>query len=578
MTVQNTSWQSRRLRASQVPGLRACPYTPGSARSGDPRRQSTIETIMLSGRVLTPPGGGKHPVAGQAAPPIAVIDIGASAVKLLVAEARDDSAPVVLDTASRGVLLGKDTFTSGTLGAATIGATLKALVGFRKIMDSYGVVRYRAVATSAVREAANRDTFLDRVRLKTGIEVEIIDGSEENRLTYLAVREALRGREALESGDTLLAEVGGGSADLSFLRAGQPVYSGTYPLGSIRMRQGYLSAPGTHETRVRLLRRHIHNVVDDIRRELPLGEARHCVLLGGDVRFAADEMLGANEAEAPLRVIEREQFLAFCDQVSPLDTDELVERYRLTPAEAETLAAALLAYREIVAETQAGRVKVLDATLRQGLLIDLARGDEAGRFEDFAGQVLASAAALGEKYRYDEPHARNVAALAVQLFDELASEHGLTRRERLLLQVAALLHDVGTFVSLRAHHKHSHYILSVSEIFGLTRDDMQVIANVARYHRRTMPQRSHLPFVVLDSEQRVLVSKLGALLRLANALDADHLQKVSVIKVDREDERWALDVEGAGDLTLERLASLSRADLFTEVFGHRVSFREAQRP
>lgn len=510
--------------------------------------------------------------------PIAVIDIGASAIRLLVAEVRAGSSPTVLDSASRGVLLGRDTFTNGTLGAATIAATLKALVGFRKVMDSYGVARYRAVATSAVREAANRDTFIDRVRLKTGLDVEIIDGSEENRLTFLAVREALRGREALESGDTVLVEVGGGSADISFLRAGQPVYSGTYPLGSIRMRQGYHSAPATHETRMRLVRRHIHNVVEDIRRELPLGEARHCVLLGGDVRFAADEMLGADHPDEPLRVLGREEFFAFCDQLSPLDSDDLVERYRLAPAEAETLVPALLAYREIVAETQATRIKVLDASLRQGLLIDLARGDEAGRFEDFAVQVRASASALGTKYSYDEPHARNVADLVVQLFDDLGPEHGLGPRERLLLEVAALLHDVGTFVGLRAHHKHSHYILSVSEIFGLTRDDMQVIANVARYHRRTVPQRSHLPFVTLDSEQRVIVSKLGALLRVANALDADHLQKVRTVRVDRCDERWALEVDGAGDLTLERLATLSRADLFSEVFGHRIFFREAQRP
>ena len=137
----------------------------------------------------------------------------------------------VLEEASRGVLLGKDTFTHGRLGAATVEATLKVLEGFRKIMDTYGVVRYRAVATSAIREAGNRETFLDRVRLRTGIEVEVIDGTEENRLTYMAVRETLRDDAALSAGDALLLEVGGGSADLSFLRKGQPIHSGTYALG-----------------------------------------------------------------------------------------------------------------------------------------------------------------------------------------------------------------------------------------------------------------------------------------------------------------------------------------------------------
>jgi exopolyphosphatase/guanosine-5'-triphosphate,3'-diphosphate pyrophosphatase len=141
--------------------------------------------------------------------------------------------------------------------------------------------------------------------------------------------------------------------------------------------------------------------------------------------------------------------------------------------------------------------------------------------------------------------------------------------------VAALLHDVGNYVSLRGHHKHSQYLLSVSEIFGLSRDDMAVIGNVARYHRRALPQKSHLPYMALDSDTRVVVNKLSAILRLANALDADHLQKVKDVRVAFEDGVFVLEVEGAGDMTMERLTALSRSDLVTEVFGRRVAFREA---
>ena len=146
--------------------------------------------MTASRRVLSP---GWAPRCPRRPPsplrPVAVLDMGASAIRLVVAEMKPGEPMRILEEASRGVLLGKDTFTSGRLGAATVEATLKALEGFRRIMDAYGVVRYRAVATSAVREAGNRDTFLDRVRLRTGIDVEVIDGSEENRLTYLAVRE-----------------------------------------------------------------------------------------------------------------------------------------------------------------------------------------------------------------------------------------------------------------------------------------------------------------------------------------------------------------------------------------------------
>jgi exopolyphosphatase/guanosine-5'-triphosphate,3'-diphosphate pyrophosphatase len=501
--------------------------------------------------------------------------MGASAIRLAVAEARPGEAARILEEASRGVLLGKDTFTHGRLGAPSIEATLKAMEGFRRIMDTYGVVRYRAVATSAVREAANRETFLDRIRLRTGIDVEVIDGSEENRLTYMAVREALRAHEALSAGDAILVEVGGGSADISFLRKGEPIYSGTYALGSIRMRQSLASWQGSHEQRVRLLRRHIHNVVEDIRREMPLREARHFITLGGDVRFVAAR-LQREEPTAGLHTLAREAFLAFCDEAQADDVDALAEKYRLPHADAETLGPALQANRELLLETAATSVLVPEASLRAGLLLDLTGAEGGYDIEHFSKQVVASAAALGERYRYDAAHARHVALLATRLFDELKAEHGLTPRDRVLLEVAALLHDVGIYVNLKGHHKHGQYLLSVAEIFGLSRDDMAVIANVARYHRRATPQKSHLLYMALDSDARVVVSKLAALLRVANALDADHLQKVKDVRVVPEDGGWALEVDGSGDLTMERLASLSRADLLVEVFGRRVSFRETR--
>jgi exopolyphosphatase/guanosine-5'-triphosphate,3'-diphosphate pyrophosphatase len=506
---------------------------------------------------------------------VAVVDIGASAIRLVVAEA----APLrVLDDASRAVQLGKDTFTHGRLGGATMEAALKALEGFRRILDTYGVVRYRAVATSAVREASNRDTFLDRIRLRTGLDVEVIDGSEENRLTYVAVRDQLRSHEAWSAAGTLLAAVGGGSADLSFLRKGQPLYSGTYALGSIRMRQSLASWNGSHEQRVRLLRRHIHNVVEDIRRALPLREVTHLVALGGDARFAATHLLkeAAQSHDGALLSVSREAFVAFADQLAAEDVETLVERRHLPLAEAETLVPALLAYRELLNETQAQAVLVPGASLRSGLLLDLLNPGE-GDGEDFGAQVIAGATSIGGRYGFDAAHAKNVAALAVRVFDELRTEHGLGNRDRLLLEVAALLHDIGIFVNVRGHHKHSHYLISVSEIFGLTREDLGVVANVARYHRRALPQRSHVAYMALDSDSRIVVNKLAAILRFANALDADHLQKVRDVKVAFEDGGVVIELDGSGDLTMERLAASSRSDLMSEVFGRRVTLREGAR-
>jgi exopolyphosphatase/guanosine-5'-triphosphate,3'-diphosphate pyrophosphatase len=276
-----------------------------------------------------------------------------------------------------------------------------------------------------------------------------------------------------------------------------------------------------------------------------------------------------------VREVPREAFLEFCSRIEKLDEEELVDRYGLSPVDAETLVPALLVYRALLVETAAAAVIVPDVSLRVGLLTDLVGAGIEGDLTDFGAQALASAESLGEKYRYDARHAHAVASLATRLFDQLQDEHGLSRRDRLLLEVTALLHDIGLFVGLRAHHKHAQYLISASEIFGLTSDDKDVIANVARYHRRALPQRSHLPYIALDRQDRVRVNKLAAILRVANALDAEHAQKIRNLTLRREESGWVLDVDGTGDLSLERMAGEARADLFLDVFGTRLLVRGA---
>jgi exopolyphosphatase/guanosine-5'-triphosphate,3'-diphosphate pyrophosphatase len=502
---------------------------------------------------------------------LGVVDIGASAIRLVVAQHGPGEPLEILEEASRAVLLGRDTFSSGRIGSGTIDAAVRALAGFRRLMDGYGVTRVRAVATSAVREASNAEIFLDRIRVRAGLEVEVIDGSEESRLTYLAVSDRLSEHPALGADCALFIEVGGGSVDVTRLAHGEPVQAGVYPLGSVRLRQRVSGWQGSHDQRIRLLSAHVSNVVGDILDEIPVGDSRFVIALGGEMRFVASRI--AAHGAVGIAEMSREAFLAFVDDVIRCDDEDLADRYQLSPVDAETLAPALLVYREIVQHAAAGTIVVPDVSLRDGLLLDLSAS--AATNLDFVPHVLASAMTLGARYKCDQLHAQAVARLALRLFDSLASEHALAPRDRLLLEVAALLHDVGLFVGLRAHHKHSLYLLQASEIFGLTRDDMQIVGVIARYHRRGLPQKSHPEFMRLDRDERVRVLKLAALLRLANALDAEHEQKVTDLRLVEQDASWIVELDGIGDLTMERLAGAQRADLLVEVFGRPVEIRGA---
>jgi exopolyphosphatase/guanosine-5'-triphosphate,3'-diphosphate pyrophosphatase len=503
---------------------------------------------------------------------IGVLDMGASAIRLVVAEIDAKRSVSVIEEASRGVPLGRDTFAGGAIRSQTVDAALDALEGFRRIMDGYGVANIRAVATSAVREARNADLFLDRIQRRTDIRFEIINEAEESRLVYLAVRHALHRHAAFKAARTLLLEVGGGSTSLTVLRRGQPTRSGVYALGSVRLRQQLDLRRHTHELQVALLKRYIANVVEEIRLEMPLDRITHVVALGGDVRFVASQLTDS-ELEADVRELAREQFLAFCDEVERLDEDTVVDRFRLPAVESEALLPALLIYRSLLSETAARSLVVSGASLRAGVVLDVAEPKNRLTAEDFEHQVLASADTLGHRYRFDREHGHHVAMLATQLFEQLRAEHGLGDRERLLLQVSALLHDVGIYVSLRAHHRHSQYILAASQIFGLSDEETTIVSNIARYHRRGLPQKSHLPFIALDRTDRLIVNKLAAILRVVNALDAEHAQKVRDVRLIRRGSSWILELDGDGDLTMEQLAATARADMFAQIYGPQLVVR-----
>jgi exopolyphosphatase/guanosine-5'-triphosphate,3'-diphosphate pyrophosphatase len=290
------------------------------------------------------------------------------------------------------------------------------------------------------------------------------------------------------------------------------------------------------------------------------------------MRFVASQV--TPHADGTVAEMSRDAFLTFVADILHCDEEQLAERFQLSPVVAETLAPAMLVYRALIEQSAAATIVVPDVSLRDGLLLDLAGAADANP-ADFAPHVLASARSLAARYRYDEAHASSVARLATRLFDLLAAEHSLGARDRLLLEVAALLHDIGSFVSLRGHHKHSMYLLQASEIFGLTRDDMLIVGNIARYHRRGTPQKSHPEFTRLARDERVRVMKLAAMLRLANALDAEHEQKVTEIDLQEQDTSWIFELIGQGDLTMERLAATARADLLVEVFGRQIEFRGA---
>jgi exopolyphosphatase/guanosine-5'-triphosphate,3'-diphosphate pyrophosphatase len=505
---------------------------------------------------------------------VAVIDIGSNSIRMVVAQVLPEGRIDVLEQMRRPVRLGQDTFLRQQLSQRTINAATGILRDYRRVLDSYHVSQIRAVATSAVREAANADAFLDRVLMAANIEVEVIEPTEEGRLTVNAVLHAMGDGRDLRSSEALIADIGGGSALLTLLHQGEITACGSFALGSIRLQELLATSQEPPDRAAELLRHQIGGTVNNIRSALPIEEVRHFIAVGGDARFAAAQ-IGKRHPTADLSVVGTKEFDKFVGHCAVHTAAELARIYGIPFADAETLVPALLGYQALLRATQVGQILVSDVSMRDGLLLDITQSLRAEEAETIRNSIIHSAKGIGVKYHYDAEHAQHVAELAVRVFDVLAGEHRLSSHERLLLQVAALLHEIGMYVAGSSHHKHSYYLIANSEVFGLRRAEMLTVALVARYHRRSPPKRTHPDYMGLPREKRMVVSKLAAILRVADALDRGHAQQVREVRFELTPAELIIYVSGLSDLTLERRALAAKADLFGDVYGLRVRLEEA---
>jgi len=496
---------------------------------------------------------------------LAAIDIGTNSIRLAVGQILEDGSLQILERLHRPVRLGQDTFRRGRLRAKTMSEAVSILREFRAAMEPYQVDRFRGVATSAVREASNGDTFLDRAWMATGLEISVISVAEESRLTVGAVSRVAEKLLASRK-NALVVQVGGGNTVLNLLTQGRISTTQSLPIGAIRQQEilSVRSEPAAQAAR--LIRHHVSGALSTFSHLLPLKKIQTFVAMGADMRWAASRVVKKKDAEGLWRIPEK----AFADLIADcqdLSADKLARKHGLSFLDAETLNPAMMIHRALLDATRAKIIIVPGVSMLDGLLGDLASGVSGNLDESVIQQTIESSLAILAKYGIEEKHALRVSELAVRLYDLFEKEHRLDRRHRLLLRVAAILHEIGTFVSSRAYHKHTLYLISNSEVFGLTQEELPIVANVARYHRRSRPKPSHPAYMQLDREKRMVVNKLAALLRVADSLDFGRTQQIDSDGLRVEGETLWVTVPRGADLTLEQRTLRGMSDVFRDIYG-----------
>ncbi len=508
----------------------------------------------------------------------AVIDLGSTSIRMVVAQVREDGTIQPLEILNQSVSIGSDTFSRGRISRSTISDAVKTLRNFASLLGEYNIDLnrdVRAVATSAVREARNRDEFIDRVYISTGVNIEVIEGTEVNRLTFLAIQPVLESNAALRKNRLLVAEVGGGSTELLGLDDARVSFAHTYRMGAYRLQETMQEQRGSEARQRETLSMEVEATVRQCRDAAGRDtEKVSLLLMGGEARFAARQLL-KGWSDEQLGCVKLIDLRALADKILALDVERIARKHRLMLEEAQTLGPALMAYVKLAEAFKLKQIFICGVSLRDGLLAEAATGGSWS--EDFVEQILHSAREVGKRFSLDQAHADCVTALSIELYRAMESEHRLSARYEVILTVAAQLHDVGMFIGSSSHHKHSKYIIENSDIFGLGEEDIRLTALVARYHRGAAPRATHPGYDALQREERLIVNKLAAILRAADALDRSHTQAVKNLKIAVDEDQVVIEIGRAGEYTAEKRAMVVKGKLFEQVYGRVIALRAKRR-
>ncbi len=501
----------------------------------------------------------------------AAVDIGSNSVRMMAAEVGAGETRIL--AADRQVTrLGESVFREGRISGEALDFLCATLARMSAIYGRLGVVGVRAVATSAVRDARNQDEFLQRTSTALAADVEIISGPEEARLIHLGVE----ARWPRPKERTLIIDVGGGSAELIVSYDGQLLDAVSKPLGAVRLTEMFLKSDPPTPDELQRLFAYIDEKLMPFRRSHSAEKFQRTIVTSAT---AAAIVSAANGIPRTKRD-EADRLMARTSQVrelfSLLQKSDLAGKRKIVgigPRRAEIVTAGAAVFLRALELFECKSLNYCVAGVRDGIIADLSSRGVGRELSRLTNEQRAVVEALATKYEVSMTHARHVAMLGHRLFELLQPLHKLPAEAGRLLESAAFLHDIGHFVSGTGHHKHSAYLVANSDLPGFTDRERLALAALCRFHRKSMPQTRHQEYSSLTAESKRLVLYLMPLLRIADALDRGHQQKVREISGGLRDGYVLLQIQTDESADLELWAAEEASRTFRDVFEIPVSIQ-----
>lgn len=507
---------------------------------------------------------------------LAAVDIGTNSIHLIVAEIDPESAGFRTLTREKALVrLGAGSTDMKYLSDAAMDRALLALRRFRLIADSAGA-EIRAIATSAVREALNKEEFARRVRSETGIRVEIASGIEEARLIHLGVLQAL----PVYKKRHLMMDIGGGSTEFLLGHERTVLYNNSLKLGAVRMTERFFPEGHAPKKAISECRHYVRGVLTPVERALSHETFEIAIGSSGTITNLAQITAAARGMKDDLPMngfsfTKKELAHAVDSVLSKAEPAERAKIPGLDPARADIIAAGAVILSEIFDVLGLKAMTISDFALREGIILDTIEKFYRQTTLDHLHDIrYASVLHIASNFQYEKKHAHHVACLALRIFDQTEALHHLGARERAYLEAAALLHEVGLFVSHAQHHRHSYYLIRNAELLGFTENEKEIIANIARYHRKSHPKVKHEGYNRLESEEQLVVHKLASILRVADGLDRTHAGAIRDVRaqIGRSHCTFTLVRKNHADGELELWGAERKKELFEETFHTRLEF------
>jgi exopolyphosphatase/guanosine-5'-triphosphate,3'-diphosphate pyrophosphatase len=494
---------------------------------------------------------------------LAAIDTGSNAIRVIIANAIGPTELSVVEAERVPVRLGHHTFTHGELDRKTIEAAVTAYSRFRKLFEIHQVERYRAVATSALRNASNREDLIDRIYREVGIEVEVIDGEEEARL----VKRAVLHRFGADDPPNVIADLGGGSLEI-LLHQDAEWHTSSMRVGTVRLLETFELPGAISADEIRMIRRF---VAASIKSSLPefAPDRVLAAASGGNAETLAALCGDGGKGMPTFRAASLEKLIP---ELAKLDVDGRMGAFELKRDRAEVVAIAALVFATVANTLGIEEFRVPGVGIREGVLLDLAEEAMGAAIPGSEPHAVAMARAFAARLGHHTSHGEQVRRIAASLFTQLQSLHELPEDMGVVLQLAALLHDVGEVVHRQSHHKHSEYLILNGRIPGLESPHREMVAAICRGHRKSMPDKRHPAFDTLKSSQQKAVSKLAALLRIADALDTDHRQRIVAVGTEIHPDRVLLRVSVAREEGQTLPTDLRKTEEFESLFHRRLEY------